>query len=81
VTARERRTFAVFGFATTHDALAAEAALKAAAVAATPIPAPRELGSLCGIALRLEVSDADAAARALACAGVEPTVRAEVADV
>jgi hypothetical protein len=78
LTPRERRLFAVFGFATTHDALAAESALKAAGVPATPIPAPHELGSLCGIALRVEVSHAG---DALSGAGVAPTARADIADV
>jgi hypothetical protein len=81
VTPRERRLFAVFGFATTHDALAAEAALKAADLPVTPIPAPRELGSLCGIALRLEVADAPGAARLFAEAGIAPAARADIADV
>jgi hypothetical protein len=81
LTPRERRLFAVFGFATTHDALAAESALKAAGVPATPIPAPHELGSLCGIALRVEVSHAGAAVDALSGAGVAPTARADIADV
>jgi diphthamide biosynthesis methyltransferase len=81
VTPRESRLFAVFGFATTHDALAAEAALKAAGVTVTPIPAPHGLGSLCGIALRLELSDADVAVEVFAGASIAPTVRAEIADV
>jgi hypothetical protein len=81
VTSRAPRLFAVFGFATTHDALAAEAALKSAAIPVTPIPAPRELGSLCGIALRLEVSDAQGAAQLFAEAGIVPTACADIADV
>jgi hypothetical protein len=78
---RERRVYAVFGFATTHDALAAETALKAAGIPVTPVPAPRELGSLCGIALRLEISDADRSAAVLAAADIAPTARADIADV
>jgi hypothetical protein len=81
VTLRESRMFATFGFATTHDALTAEAALKAAGIPVTPVPAPRELGSLCGIALRLEISDADRSAGVFAAAGTEPTARADIADV
>jgi hypothetical protein len=81
MSAREPRVFAVFGFATTHDALAAEAALKAAGIPVTPVPAPRELGSLCGIALRLEVADAQGAARLFAAADIAPTARADIADV
>ena len=81
MTARVRRTFGVYGFATTHDALAAETALKAAAVAATPIPTPRELGSLCGIALRLELADTGPAETALAAAGIAWTGRVEIDDL
>jgi hypothetical protein len=81
VSARELRTFAVYGFATTHDALAAEAAVKAAGVPVTPIPAPRELGSLCGIALRFEPGDAVSAEAALTRSAIEWTARAEIRDI
>jgi hypothetical protein len=74
VTARLPRGFAVYGFATTHDALAAE-------VPVTPIPAPRELGSLCGIALRVEEADAPDAERALVASGLRWTARADIEDV
>jgi N-acyl-L-homoserine lactone synthetase len=80
VSARERRRFAVYGFATTHDALAAEAMLKAAGFSVVPIPAPRELGSLCGIALRLEIDEADRAEQAMTAGGTVPTAHAEIDD-
>ncbi|HEX9093549.1 MAG TPA: DUF3343 domain-containing protein [Coriobacteriia bacterium] len=75
------RSFAVLGFATTHDALAAEALLKDLGVAAVPIPAPLALGSLCGIALRLEHDDVERAVELLANAGVAVTGRAAIDDV
>ncbi len=81
MTARTPRAFAVYGFATTHDALAAETVLREASVEVTPIPAPRELGSLCGIAMRLEPSAAAAAEAAWTGAGLRWTARAEIDDV
>lgn len=81
MTPRPAHTFAALGFATTHDALAAEASLKAAGVPAVPIPTPRELGSLCGIALRLELADVAAAESELAARGISWTARAEFEDV
>jgi hypothetical protein len=81
VSQRRLRPFAVYGFATTHDALAAEAAAKAAGVPVTPIPAPRELGSLCGIALRFEPSDAAGAEAAFERSDVAWTARAEIHDL
>jgi len=65
----ERRLFRVYGFESTHDALTAEAVLRDAGVATTVMPTPRELGELCGIALRVaveEAGDAEAAMRARA---------------
>jgi hypothetical protein len=78
---RETRRFVVHGFATTHDALAAEALLKARHFAVVPIPAPRELGSLCGIALRLEPHEAARAEEALLAGGIAWIARAEIDDV
>lgn len=78
---RDPRPFAVYGFATTHDALAAEAAAKEDGVPVTPIPAPRELGTLCGIALRFELPDAPRAEAAFGLSGVAWTARAEILDV
>lgn len=72
--------FAVYGFATTHDALTAEAALESAEVAATTIPAPRELGSLCGLAMRVRPGDAPDAEEVMSDAGIAWTRRIEVED-
>jgi hypothetical protein len=77
---RPMRAYVAFGFASVHDALAAEAALKESGIAATTIPAPRELGQLCGIALRVVPQDADAARRALSAAGREPQATADIQD-
>ena len=54
---RTPRRFKVLGFASTHDALDAEALLLDLGIDVVPIPAPKTLGTLCGIALRLEVAD------------------------
>jgi hypothetical protein len=74
------RPFVVFGFASVHDTLAAEQALKAAAIPAITIPSPRELGELCGIALRVEPAQAAVAEAALAHAGTPARARADVLD-
>ncbi|MDO8914890.1 MAG: DUF3343 domain-containing protein [Coriobacteriia bacterium] len=81
MSARQPRLFTAYGFATTHDALAAEAAARRAEIHVTPIPAPRELGSLCGIALRFEPSDTASAEAAFAVAGLVWTARAQISDI
>ena len=77
----EVRRFVVLGFASVHDALSAEAVLEAAGMRVTAIPSPRELGEICGIAMRVEFEDADEAERVLALEGMPPRARAEVFDV
>ena len=74
------RTFVAFGFGSVHDTLHAEAALSAAGVRAVTIPSPRELGELCGIALRVVPEDAPAAEMALTGAGANVLTRAEITD-
>lgn len=81
MTGRETREYAVLGFGSTHDALTAESALKAARFDILVIPAPRALGSLCGIAIRLEPEVVDAAERLLEDARLAPTARATIRDV
>ena len=77
----EPRRFVAYGFASVHDALAAEDALKAGDVAVTAIPSPRALGESCGIALRIVPQDAEAAESVLARAGLPPRASAEVDDI
>jgi hypothetical protein len=77
---RQERPFIVFGFASVHDTLAGEDALRAAGVAAVTVPSPRELGELCGIALRVAPEYAETAEDALRRAGSAPRARAEVVD-
>ncbi len=79
--AREPRDFTVFGFGSTHDALAAEALLKDLGVQVVPVPAPKELGALCGIGLRLEPSDVERARRLLTNASMNWTAEVQVRDV
>ena len=82
MSARSPRPFEVFGFATTHDALAAEQLLKDLGVPVTPIPAPRSLGgALCGIAPRLEPSDVPRAEELLERAEMVPAARGSIEDV
>ena len=78
---RETRQFTVFGFASTHDALDAETLLGDLGIEAVPIPAPKILGELCGIALRIEPADEARARRYLegACLAIKSQV--EVEDV
>ena len=78
---REQRTFTVFGFSTTHDALTAEDALRDASVEAVAIPTPAVLGSLCGIALRMLPDDEARARVVLESAGVRVTASAPLRDV
>ncbi|MDP2401659.1 MAG: DUF3343 domain-containing protein [Actinomycetota bacterium] len=75
------RPFVVFAFATTHDALAAEAALRDADLEVVPIPTPRSVGVSCGIALRLPPDQAASAEEVLRVAGITPSNRVEIKDV
>lgn len=76
----ELRVFVVYGFSSVHDALGAETVLKGAGVAVTPVPSPKELGDLCGIALRVAPDDAVHARRLLESAGMAPRKVAELLD-
>lgn len=75
-----REVFAVLGFDTTHDAMAAERALEEAGIAVTLIPTPKALGTLCGLAARVPRDEEAAAIEALREAGVPVRVRIEMAD-
>lgn len=75
------RTFRVFGFASTHDALAAEALLLDLGIDVVPIPAPHEVGTRCGIALRVEEADGKRAARLLENAEIGPSAVISMEDV
>lgn len=78
---REPRTFIVYGFASVHDALAAESILKGVGLPVTPVPSPRELGELCGVALRVAPEDSAHAERLFESAGTPARARAEMRDV
>lgn len=78
--ATETREFVALGFRTTHEALAAERALVEAGVDVIPIPSPKSFGGLCGIAMRLEPAEEDAAMAALTQAGIAPKVREIMKD-
>lgn len=77
---RRLQRFAVFTFATTHDALDAEDALKAEGLAVVPIPTPSGAPNLCGIAMRVPPTEADAARIAIEAAGIAPTGQIEIED-
>ena len=77
---RERRRFVVFGFASTHDAMAAESLLKQAAIPVTPIPSPPAFGSLCGLAIRVLPEDENRATNVLSEGRVAPVERADIED-
>lgn len=79
--ARIPRSFKVMGFASTHDALDAEALLLDLGIDVVPIPAPKALGTLCGIALRLEHADEPRALGYLKDAGITVGAVGEVEDV
>ncbi len=78
---RERRTFAVIGFGSTHDALDAEALLDDMGIDLVPIPAPAALGTLCGIALRIPPEQAERAVTYLERAGIAVRARIEIDDM
>jgi len=72
--------FTLFGFVSTHDALAAEALLKDMGVDVVPVPAPKSLGQLCGIALRVLPEESERASDLLEAAGIEVSAVGEVMD-
>jgi hypothetical protein len=78
---QEARRFVAYGFASVHDALSAESALKAAGVVVTAIPSPRVLGELCGIALRVDPAQCRVAEHTLAACGFPPRASAEIDDI
>lgn len=78
---RHPRLFKVLGFASTHDALDAEALLLDLGIDVVPIPAPKTLGTLCGIALRIELGDESRALGYLTAAGIVVGPLGEVEDV
>lgn len=75
------RRFVVYGFDSVHNALAAESALASSGVSATAIPSPRELGELCGVALRVEPDRGAAAEAVFAACGIAPRATAEIDDL
>lgn len=81
MTRRNPRQFTVFGFATTHDALAAEQVLKDHGIEVVPIPTPKTLGALCGIALRVPVEAGSEARVVLESSSVPPVSEAATEDV
>lgn len=78
---REPRDFLVYGFETTHRALDAEALLRQMDVDVVPVPTPKAMGALCGIALRVEVAEAGRAETLLERAGLAWSGRVRQRDV
>lgn len=67
-----KRPYRVWGFSSTHDAIAAEDALLAAGIAAQTIPRPAEIGGAeCGISVRVPHEYEDAARAALEAARID----------
>jgi hypothetical protein len=60
-----RIKYAIFTFATTHQAMAAEDILRQAGIGLEVVPPPRELSAGCGLALRVSLSQVAAARLAL----------------
>lgn len=56
---------AVFTFASTHEAMAAEDVLREEGLSLDVIPPPRDLSAGCGLALRIALDDVPAALEAL----------------
>lgn len=81
MTPRPLRQFVVFGFETTHDALTAEQALKQHDIEVVPIPTPKTLGALCGIALRVPAHLEGEAHAVLEAASVNPTSEVVMEDL
>jgi len=75
------RRFRLFGFASTHQALDAEALLDDLGIEVVPVPTPKALGALCGIALRVPSGDAERAATYLERASIEPSKTLDIEDV
>lgn len=73
--------FAALGFGSTHNALDAEKLLLDLGITVVPMPAPKELGTLCGIALRIELADEERATGYLEAAGITVSARIEIEDV
>lgn len=78
---REPRDFLVYGFETTHRALDAEALLRDMGVQVVPVPTPKSMGALCGIALRVERDEAERAETLLGRAGLAWSAKADHKDV
>lgn len=76
-----KRPYAVLGFESVHDALAAEDALRADGIPVVTIPSPRELGELCGVALRLDPMDETKAVEAIGRAGIAIMATAAIDDL
>jgi len=75
------REFAAFGFESTHEALDAEQLLGDLGIEVVPMPAPKTLGSRCGIALRIELADEERAVGYLDAAGIVINARGRIEDV
>ncbi len=65
------REYTVILFHSTSHAIRAERVLHQAGISSKMIPVPRHLSSDCGVCLRIERADREAARKALEAAGVE----------
>jgi hypothetical protein len=78
---REPHPFVALGFASTHDALDAEAMLGDVGIGVVPIPTPKAIGAGCGISLRLDPADELRALEYLARAGIQVAARVDITDI
>lgn len=62
--------YLIFTFPSAHQAMAGEDALRAADIALSVVPPPPEVGPGCGLALRIEAKDEEAAKQALGSSSV-----------
>jgi len=78
---RAPRPFVVLGFGSTHDALDAEVLLEDMGLDVVPVPAPKVLGTLCGIALRIPPEQEERAKRYLHNAQITLVASSVIQDV
>ena len=75
---RQKKTFRVLAFRTTHDALAMEAFCRGHNIPGRLIPTPQEVSAGCGLVWRMTPEDADRYMDRICEAGLEIQKTADV---